>query len=517
MRVVDREEMRELDRQAIELYKIPSIVLMENAGARAAEIIGKKYDSLGWTSHILIFAGKGNNGGDALVLARHLISMGKKLRLFLLHDVKEYEGEAKDNLEILLKENIVPVVLEGVEALGEYLNSSKGPFLSVDGLLGTGFHGTLSGLYADVVECLNKNTDYRVALDIPTGVDGTTGAVVGVALEADLTIAFAFPKLGHYIYPGAFYRGELKVVDITLPSHFRKEAKVRSISESSVAPLLKKRDRYGHKNSFGHCLLVGGELGFLGAVVMASRSCLRVGTGLVSVAVWEESWDNFMVKVDDEIMSLPIVMNDNAKKERREKFENYSSLVLGPGLGVHDRAREFLEEIILYYEGALVIDADAIRLLANKDLQEKLTARNAPTVLTPHVGEMATMWGASPKEVLESPLRFVKEVGEQMNATVLLKGGTTFIRSGGVTYLNHYPNDGMATAGSGDVLAGIIGGLLGQGMDAGEAVRLAVYLHSLSGGLASQKLGHRAMTASHIISYLGDSFLRLRRYQEKSP
>lgn len=515
MRIVTSQEMRDIDESAINDFGIPSIVLMENAGARSAEVISDRYDELEYESDIIVFAGKGKNGGDALVVARHLISMGKKVRLFLLHDADSYYEVSRQNLEILLKEKVRPVFLENVAPLEEYLSSGPGPYMAVDGLLGIGFKGPLVGLYADVVDCLNSNVDYCVSLDIPTGVDGTCGSVVGQCVQADLTLSFGFAKLGHYIAPGALYRGELQVIDISLPPKFREEGTVHAIYEKTVAPLLRRRDRYGHKNAFGHVLIVGGSKGQLGAVSMASRAALRMGTGLVSAATWAECWEALMGKITDEIMTMPIETEPEAfQKQRQAIQEAYSSLVIGPGLATGDRAATLLREMILYYHGPIVIDADGINLLADSSLRDELLKRTGPTVLTPHIGEMARMMGVEKDEVVADPMGFVQRAVEATNAIVLLKGATTFIGAGeNQFYLNDYPNDGMATAGSGDVLAGMIGGLLGQGMKAVEAVCLAVFLHSLSGDFAAHKLGHRAMSASDIINNIGESFLHLRRYK----
>lgn len=516
MRVVTSEEMRELDRVAIEEYRIPSIVLMENAGARAAEIIARRYDELGYASDILIFAGKGKNGGDALVVARHLQSMGKPIQLFLLHSIDVYQKEAGGNLEILLKEKVRPVVLENISGLEEYLASGPGPYLAVDGLLGTGFKGSIVGLYADVVDEINTSVDFVISLDIPTGVDGTTGQAIGSAVHADQTIAFGFAKLGHYIAPGALFRGELKVVDISLPSTFRDEGKAQAISLESVAPMLKRRDRYGHKNSFGHCLLVGGSKGRLGAIAMSARAALHMGTGLVSATTWLDCWESLMVKVDDEIMTKPLQFEPEFFERQRQEFAAFSALVVGPGLGVSDKAAILLKDLIQYYRGPMLIDADGINLLADPALRQELLSRKGPTVLTPHPGEMARMFGVTNDDVVRDPMGYVKRAVEATNATVLLKGATTFIgTSEGRIYLNDYPNDGMATAGSGDVLSGMIGGLLGQKMDVNEAVILGVFLHSLSGDYASRQLGHRSMTASDIISHIGDSFLFLRKQRDE--
>lgn len=516
MRVVTSREMRDIDELAIRKFKIPSIVLMENAGLRAAEIIAAKKAELGYTSDILVFAGKGNNGGDALVVARQLVAMGLRVKLFLLHSFDAYQNESKQNLEILLEQKIRPIVLDNVGPLEEFFDSATGPFLAVDGLLGIGFKGPLAGLFADVVDLINAKTDYVISLDISTGVDATTGQTIGQAIYADLTIAFGFAKIGHFIAPGALHRGELKVVDIALPVSFRNEGSIHALAKTNVAPLLLRRDRYGHKNSFGHTLLFGGSKGMLGAISMAARACLRVGSGLVSVLTWEEAYEQLLSRVEDELMVYPLSMDEKRYLKSRDYVNQYSSVVVGPGMGKEEKAEKVLGDFIDYFQGPLVIDADGISLLAKPELRQKLHGRKSPTILTPHPGELSRLLNVPKADVVNQPREMVERAAEETNSIVLLKGATTFICSGdGHIYLNHYPNDGMATAGSGDVLAGMIGGIVGQQkMDPKDAVCLAVYLHSMSGDFASQRLGHRSMSASDIISHLGDSFLELRKQRE---
>lgn len=516
MRVVTSREMRDIDQIASEKFKIPSLILMENAGVRTAELVANKYRDLNWRSEIIILAGKGNNGGDALVAARQLLAMGMRVRLFLLHGADAYKNEAKQNLEILLSQKVRPIILENIGPLEEFFASAQGPFLAVDGLLGIGIKGPLAGLYADVVDLVNAKADYIIALDIPTGVDATSGAVVGNAIRADMTIAYGFGKLGHFVAPGALHRGELKVVDIALPPKFRQDGVIHALTADNVAPLLSRRDRYGHKNSFGHTLLIGGSPGKLGAISMASRACLRVGTGLVSVATWEDGFESLMAKLDDEIMAVCLSFEDKQYAKYKEEVSDFSSIVVGPGMGTGEKAQRLFRDLLDFYHGPLVIDADGINLLSDPSTRKLLANRKYPSVLTPHPGEMARLMNANTKDVLNNPKDFVEKAAEETNAVVLLKGATTFISAGeGQLYLNHYPNDGMATAGSGDVLAGMIGGIIGQGMNARDSVCLGVFMHSYSGQIAADKLGHRAMTASDIIHNLGEAFLKIRAQREQ--
>jgi NAD(P)H-hydrate epimerase len=242
-----------------------------------------------------------------------------------------------------------------------------------------------------------------------------------------------------------------------------------------------------------------------------------VGTGLVTVVTWEDAYEQLLSRVEDELMCLPFQIDEKRQSEYREQIQYYSSVVVGPGMGTGERAQKALADFIDFYRGPLVIDADGISILRDGRIREKLLGRKNPTILTPHPGELSRLLGVPKTEVVEKPREMVERAAELTNAVVLLKGATTFICAGdGHVYLNHYPNDGMATAGSGDVLGGMIGGIVGQQkMLPKDAVCLGVYLHSLAGDFASRRLGHRSMTASDIIAHLGDSFLDLRAHRER--
>lgn len=504
LRICSSAEMRELDRIAEQEYGIEAHILMENAGRAATQILLEKYPNAGKTTEVLVFAGKGNNAGDAFVVARRLLCLDRRVRVFHLEQASRYQGATAKNFEILKKLKAKMLYLDQIQELDSYLKTSTGPYTIVDGILGTGLKGPLDGLLYDVVETINNlNTGEVVALDIPTGVSGDTGIVSGNSIQATLTVSFGFPKLGHFLPPGAGKRGELVNVDISLPAKFRKEGNQFLLMRAPMARLLTERDRYGHKNSFGHTLLVGGSPGRLGAISMASAGCHRMGTGLVTVATWSDGFDALMLKLPHETMSLslsPLEKGGAELESYKASLPAYSSVVVGPGLGMRPDGRTLLQELMSVYRGPLVLDADALNLISEHKLFDQLVNRRAPTVLTPHPGEMARLLGISKEEVVQDPVRAVREAVKKTHAVVLLKGAATLVCSPEDTlYLNHYPNDGMATAGSGDVLAGMIGGLLGQGMAAFEGTLLAIYLHSLAGDFAAKAFGHRSMTAPDII------------------
>lgn len=513
LRIVTSEEASALDKRAQTEFGLTSEILMENAGSTATAILLREYPNAGVESEVVVLAGRGNNAGDAFVIARRLLSDGRRVRVF--HLAETYSGAAGHNFEILKKLRAKLTHLETIAELESFFASVSGPLTIVDGILGTGLKGPVVGVYCDVIELINRNENLGqvISLDLPSGVCGTTGAVKGAAIQANVTISFGLPKLGHFLSPGAAKRGKLFLGDISLPSLFAQGGDKVLLTKEPIAELLQTRDRYGHKNSFGHTILVGGSPGRLGAISLAARACQRVGTGLVTLATWPECFEALMLRMPEEAMALPVQLES---PELRKIMAQFSSVVLGPGLGMRPDGKLLVERALTESALPMVLDADALNLVAEYQLFELLRQRRSPTVLTPHPGEMARLLGVPKEEILMNPLDAVTKAVDLTHAIVVLKGAATFIASPkGPRYLNHYPNDGMATGGSGDVLSGIIGGLLGQGMEAFDAARLGVFVHSLSGGIAAERLGHRSMTAHDIVANLGQAFSDLMAHKSK--
>lgn len=522
MRIVSQSEMKSLDDKAINEIGIPSLVLMENAGLEAARLIGedlkKNYPT---TTEAIIVCGKGKNGGDGLVVARHLLTNGHRIRVFLMHPVSDYKSESQAELKILQKMKAKITQIESINVLREYFKRANPPFVVIDAILGIGIERDVEGLYFDVIDEINENATEIIALDIPSGVNGDTGKIMGTAINANTTVSFGYPKLGHFLYPGAAKRGSLYHVDLTFPPEWSQSGNQFLLSHANTAPLLHERDRFGHKNSFGHCLLIGGSPGKLGAIEMASQACLKMGTGLVTVASWEDSFPSLEVKLPSEIMNIRIRKNEDEKKSEGQAFlipkpglSLFTSVVVGPGLGMRSDGEALMRQLLMEFPGPIVIDADGLNLIGDFKMHDLIAKRPGQTVLTPHPGEMARLIGRSKDFVTENPLASLKEAYEMTGAVVLLKGATTLLQaSDSKVWFNHYPNDGMATAGSGDVLSGMIGGFLGQKMDALEAARLGVYLHSIAGKHAALINGHRSMTARDIIGNIREGFKELRDYK----
>ena len=515
IRICSSQEMRDIDHRAESEYGITAMLLMENAGRAATQVILERHPEAGRETEVLVFAGKGNNAGDAFVVARQLLCLERKVRVFHLAQEKDYSGPTAHHFSILKKLKAKVVYVENALDLEQFFSGSRGPYTVVDGILGTGLKGSLEGVYFDIVELINRqNFAHVVSLDIPTGVHGDTGSILGTAVQATLTVSFGFPKLGHFLPPGATRRGELVNVGISLPANVRHEGKIFLLQKAQMAKLLGERDRYGHKNSFGHTGFIGGSPGRIGAIAMASKACHKIGTGLVTVATWKDSFETLLHRVADETMAVPIQLEGPELQMYRQMGSLYSSVVVGPGLGKRHEGKGLMEEILSNYRGPLVLDADALNLISDFELHALVQKRGGPTVLTPHPGEMARLLGKSKEEVVGDPVKAVEEAVDRTHAVVVLKGAATLIASPDRIYLNHYPNDGMATAGSGDVLSGIIGGLLGQHMDPFLATQLGVFLHSLAGDFAAKQYGHRSMTANSIIENIANAFQNLQLHDD---
>jgi hydroxyethylthiazole kinase-like uncharacterized protein yjeF len=517
LRICSNEEMRGLDKTAETEMGIGPILLMENAGRAATEILMRQFPDAGSEREILVFAGKGNNAGDAFVVARQILGLGRKVRVFHLLKGTEYKGATLENFTILKKMKARMAYVETGADLEAFFEQARGPHLAVDGIIGTGLKGDLEGNFYDVVDLINRHVERVISLDIPTGVSGDSGQVKGIAIQAALTISFGFPRLGHFLPPGAQYRGKLVNVDISLPARFNNEGDKYLLRARAVARKFAQRDRYAHKNTFGHVLLMGGSVGRTGAIAMASQAALRTGAGLVTAATWADAMPSLISQLPVESMTVSIPEKDATFEKYAEQVKkNFSSVVVGPGMGYRPEARRLIETLLGAYDGPVVLDADALNLLSEYNLHSLCLHRKGATVLTPHPGEMARLINWTKQEVVERPVEAVKRAVELTHACVILKGAATLLSSPEeVLYVNHFPNSGMATAGSGDVLAGMIGALLGQGVEAFDAAQVGVYMHSLAGDLATRGGRSRGIIASDIIENIPNAFQEIKKKYEE--
>ncbi len=515
LRICSNQEMRKLDSIAESEMGIGPVILMENAGRAATEILLKEFPEAGIDRDILVFAGKGNNAGDAFVVARHLLCLGRRVRVFHLVRGTDYKGATLENFTILQKMKTRMIHLEQAQDLEAFFDQARGPHLAVDGIIGTGLKGNLEGHFYEVVELINQHVESTVSLDIPTGVSGDSGQVMGTAIQAALTISFGFPRLGHFLPPGATFRGKLVNVDISLPARFNHEGNKYLLRAKTVAGKIIRRDRYAHKNTFGHVFLMGGSVGRTGAIAMATQAALRTGVGLATAATWTDALGLLTQQLPVEAMTFPIPDHESNYSKYLEHLKTFSAVVVGPGMGFKPEARKLLEVLVQNYSGPMILDADALNIISEFGLHDLLKHRKQPTILTPHPGEMSRLLKWKKEEVTHDPVGAVQKCVELTHSVVILKGAATLLSSPDeVFYVNHFPNAGMATAGSGDVLAGMVGALVAQGISAFDAAQVGVYLHSLAGFRASQSVSQRGMIATDIIAHIPDAYEELKKKYE---
>lgn len=508
LKVVTAEQMRQLDARATAEFGIPSLLLMENAGRAVAEVALRFLDDAS-RGRVLVVAGQGNNGGDGFVAARHLHNAGVDVTVAYFGDRNKAGGDALTNMEIAEK---MGIRIEGNPGDKFWKEAYPATDLVIDALLGTGVNGEVRQPLARVIDRINLFAPHGipiVAVDVPSGVDADTGSVLGEAVGADVTVTFALPKIGLVSYPGASKVGDLVIADISIPVHALRENDARTflITDSDALLITAHRSPDAHKGTFGHCAIVAGSVGMTGAATLAAKGALRVGTGLVTLLV-PESLNDIMEAKITEAMTIPIPQGrawafGMASLDRvLEYLQKWDSSVIGPGFGRDEDTLEFTLELLRRITKPAVVDADAL-FAVSRDVSV-LRQCKAPLVITPHPGEMAALLGTTVTQVQSNRLETARSFAIEHNVVVVLKGaGTVVAVPDGAAYINTTGTPGMATGGTGDVLSGMIGGLLAQNLSQSEAARAAVYLHGRAGELAAQKLGEAAMIAGDVADNIG--------------
>lgn len=512
MKAVSANVMQQLDRQTIEDYGIAGLELMERAGAQVAEIIKSRFGSAGGGS-ALILAGTGNNGGDGFVVARLLAEAGWQVTLLLFAESAALRGDAKTNY------NRIPssVTQSHFQKLthDEARNLLFASTVILDALFGTGLTKALSGIYADAVRLINSCGRPVVAVDIPSGVDATSGKIPGEAVRADITVTFATAKIGHFTYPGVEHVGELLVTDIGIPAELLDKAPfVEIIDETYAARLLQPRRKTAYKGSCGHCLVIAGSCGKSGAAVMASSSAIRSGAGLVTLAVPASIHAVVEVKTT-EVMTVPLPgtpcgsLSAASLDKVAAQLAGKDVVAVGPGLGVHAETVAVVRAIIRTAKVPLVLDADALNALAG-DLDALRNSSSPAMLLTPHPGEMARLCLTTTANIESDRIEAARSFAAANNSYLLLKGARTVIAApDGRLAINSSGNPGMASGGMGDVLTGVIASLLGQGYEPFAACCLGAFCHGLAGDMAAAEKGEMGLIASDVQEMLPYAFKRL--------
>ncbi|RQD76273.1 MAG: NAD(P)H-hydrate dehydratase [Candidatus Syntrophonatronum acetioxidans] len=503
MKVVTGEKMREMDNRAMEEYGIPGIVLMENAGLRVVEEIIKRYSLQ--NLRVIIACGRGNNGGDGFVIARHLINKGIRTEVYALAREEDYRGDALANYLILKNMGIkIKYMLEEKDLDILEIDLSHATLL-VDALLGTGLSSEVKGLPGEVINRINLSSVPVISVDIPSGVQADTGQILGRGVKAQQTVTFALPKQGLFLYPGAALAGEVTVGDISMPREVMEdeEVKVNLVTMSFVQECLPLRPACSHKGTYGRIFLVGGSPGLTGAVALAGEAALKSGSGLVTVGIPRSLNPILEVKLT-EVMTLPLpedeenFLAEEGLDQVLEQLGQCDAGGFGPGVYPRRSAQSLLEGIIKNAPVPLVIDAGGLALLAKN--MKILREASAPLVLTPHPGEMARLMNTSSQEVEKNRLSVARDFARAWQVVLVLKGAHTIVAlPSEEIYINTTGNPGMASGGTGDVLTGIIAGLIGQGLSPEEAAVAGTYLHGLAGDMAVSDQGEAGLTALDLL------------------
>ncbi len=514
MKLADAKTMRRLDAAAVTRYGVAGLILMENAGRGVFESALKALEgSTG--KRVSVIAGKGNNGGDGFVVARHLKNSGFDVKIFSTATVSVYKGDAAVNAIIWKKMGGETSVIRSVATLQKESSWIKHSSLVIDALLGTGVTGDVRGIAATVIDFINEAGRPVLAVDIPSGICADTGAVLGSAVRATRTATMALSKIGLHLYPGREYAGEVDLVDIGMPSALFEDKALTCelIDDTLVKGILRPKPADGHKGTSGRLLALAGSTGMTGAAAMAGLSALRAGAGLVTIGV-PESLNPVMEVKCTEVMTFPLpeasgvtfgeVSVAQALKIERGK----DAVILGPGLGNSGDTFKFVKGFLSGRDAGtpILIDADALNVLSGR----AGIIKKAPgdKVITPHPGEASRLLGISIGEIQGDRVAAAKKLSKATGAVAVLKGGATVVASpDGRVFINPTGNALLATAGSGDILSGMIGGLLARGYDALGSATAGVYLHGLAADIAREELGGTTgMAATDLLGIIPSVF-----------
>ncbi|MHB9112176.1 MAG: NAD(P)H-hydrate dehydratase [Thermoleophilia bacterium] len=509
--VYTARQMRRTDAAAIKGVGIPGAVLMERAGMAVAEHLLEHF-----CEHhcFVVLAGKGNNGGDGFVAARHLWESRAEVQVFAAAPAKEYRGDSLVNLRILGKLGIEVIHSPSAAALKRTLSTDC---IIVDAVFGTGFAGEPRGKAAELIKAAARSVSTNgtpvVAVDIASGVNASTGEAARTSLPADTTVTFHAPKVGHFVAPGSYLAGDIILADIGIPQELSADADHFLADGDEVALLVPPKMDYDNKFSAGRVLVAGGSTGLTGAACLASQAALRSGAGVVTAAVPASLNPIFEQKLL-EVMTLPLTdtgsghLSEKALERLLAAADSFDCVALGPGLGRNHESASVVTKFLARSNAPVVLDADGLSAVAGR--LASLKRRPAPTVLTPHAGELARLLETTSVEVETHRLAAAKKAAKKAGAIVLLKGSSTIITDGTETVFCPSGNPGLATAGAGDVLTGMIATLIARGLRTFDAAAAGAFLHGLAADLAAEEIGQDNLVSSDLIDYLPLAFASLK-------
>jgi len=518
--VLTTAEMRAADRRTIEEIGLPGAVLMENAGAAVAGVVRERFPG---ARRVAVLCGKGNNGGDGFVIARRLSDRGP--RVYLAGTRGEVKGDAALHLGAYERSGGAVAEVDDERAWDALCDEALAADVVVDALLGTGLREQPRGLVARVISDLAARCDPTrvVAVDLPSGLSSDSGETAWPSVVAGLTVTFAAPKHGHVLPPACDRVGELVVVDIGIPQHVLDQAGPRLwlLDSADARSAFPGRASGAHKGTYGHVLIVAGSVGKTGAAVLAATAALRSGAGLVTVATPAPALPLAAAgKVEVMTEPLPVAADGSLTPEAAARAlslaESCDAVVLGPGLGEEEGTRAFVRELVARCPVPLVVDAGGLNALASGSDAAWRLRRSSPTLVTPHPGEMARLVGSTTAAVQQTRLETARAFASASGAMVVLKGQRTIVAEpSGRAAVNPTGNPGMATAGTGDALAGILGALLARGLDAWRAATAGVYTHGLAGDCAAVRLGQESLLAGDLIEALPEAIRAVRAAPER--
>jgi ADP-dependent NAD(P)H-hydrate dehydratase / NAD(P)H-hydrate epimerase len=511
MQIVTASEMQNMDRQTIESFGLPGRVLMENAGRGVVDVLARTFPAIkssGRNQSVGIIAGRGNNGGDGFVIARYLSGMGISVSVYLFSERAAVKGDAAANLNLLDALKVPVVEIPDITCLAQHLTDMRDHRIWVDALLGTGLNADVKGLFRAVIELLNGLNRPIIAVDIPSGLNADTGMICGICIRAHTTVTFGFPKIGHILFPGAGFTGRLETIDIGIPPYIVQDIGLRHhiLTPEAIASILPRRAPTSHKGLAGHVLVIGGSTGKAGAAVMSGLAALRSGAGLVTLAV-PESLNTVIQSQIPEIMTAPMdgrkkgIWDNSVIDGIREQLKGKKCLAMGPGMGDLSEIRELVLEILQSASIPVVLDADGLNCICGR--LEVLKDLKAPAILTPHPGEMSRLTGMRISDIQADRIGIAREFSREYHVHLVLKGARTVIaHPDGNVYINLAANSGMAAGGMGDILTGVIAGLLAQGLGPEDASHAGVCLHAMAADALCKSQGPFGFLASEVAGAL---------------
>ena len=514
MYLVTANEMQKMDRSTIESFGLPGRILMENAGRGATQFFLEQFKDAE-NKKIGVIAGRGNNGGDGFVIARYLAQKGISVTVYLLSEHQKISGDAAANLKLLPPLKVPVIEMPDAESFSAHETAMRHEAIWIDAILGTGLQSDVKGFFRDVIDFINQSNKPVFAVDIPSGLNSDTGRPCGTCIRADATATFAFAKTGHFLFPGADYTGNLKIIDIGVPPHIANDVGPLQylLTPDLIRTVFHPRPSEAHKGHTGHLLVIAGSPGKTGAAAMTATSAMRAGAGLVTLGI-PVSLNPVLEAQVMEAMTDPLpetvkgIFGEASFNRIMDLLSDKKCLAIGPGIGTAPETKTLFKHLLQENTKPMVIDADGLNILAGHT--EILKDLDTPVVLTPHPGEMARLMSTTAADVQKDRIKCTRDFAEKFNVHVVLKGARTVVaHPDGRVFINPTGNPGMASGGMGDVLTGVIAGFIAQGHSPELAAHAGVYLHGAAADSLAKNKGPFGYLATDVMNTLPEAIKKL--------